>query len=179
MREVGSALGVGTECGLYYMDAGGLWRAHGARAGAGGTLTNGWTNSAFGGPGRRSTPGGGSCTTPLMVCSGGTSPGRAGELLWSFCPSLCNDTCRSGFFAEHESLFMRQSTVALGRISAFLARAVHTWKYGAFFRRVSYLAVTRPVSGCCMRNTENEFSDDSVVIRVMLGSTVNTCSASV
>ena len=27
--EVGSALGVGTECGLCFMDAGGLWRAHG------------------------------------------------------------------------------------------------------------------------------------------------------
>ena len=34
--DVGSALGVGTECGLYFMDAGGLWRAHGARASAGG-----------------------------------------------------------------------------------------------------------------------------------------------
>ena len=31
-----SALGVGTECGLYFMDAGGSWRAHGARASAGG-----------------------------------------------------------------------------------------------------------------------------------------------
>ena len=28
---------------------------------------------------------------------------------------------------------MRQSTVALGRISAFLARAVHTWKYVTLF----------------------------------------------
>ena len=34
--DVGSALRVGTECGLYFMDAGGLWRAHGARASAGG-----------------------------------------------------------------------------------------------------------------------------------------------
>ena len=34
--DVRSALGVGTECGLYFMDAGGLWRAHGARASAGG-----------------------------------------------------------------------------------------------------------------------------------------------
>ena len=30
-----SALGVGTECGLCFMDAGGFWRAHGARARAG------------------------------------------------------------------------------------------------------------------------------------------------
>ena len=42
-------------------------------------------NSAAGGPGRRSSRGGGSCTTPLMVRSGGTS--RA----WTFCPSVCND----------------------------------------------------------------------------------------
>ena len=34
--DVGSALGVGTECGLYFMDAGGLRRAHVARASAGG-----------------------------------------------------------------------------------------------------------------------------------------------
>ena len=35
--------------------------------------------------------------TPLMAWSGGMSPGRAGELLWSFCPSLYNDRC-PGFF---------------------------------------------------------------------------------
>ena len=57
--------------------------------------------------------------THLMAWSGGTSPVRAGELLWSFCPSLYNDRCPGWFSAEHESLFMRQSTVALGRISAF------------------------------------------------------------
>ena len=34
--DVGSALGVGNECGLYFMDASGLWRPHGARASAGG-----------------------------------------------------------------------------------------------------------------------------------------------
>ena len=34
--DVGLTLGVGTECGLYFMDAGDLWRAHGARASAGG-----------------------------------------------------------------------------------------------------------------------------------------------
>ena len=59
--------------------------------------------------------------TPLMAWSGGTSPGRAGELLWSFCPSLYKDR-RPGCFAEHESLFTRQSSVALGRISAFCTR---------------------------------------------------------
>ena len=61
------------------------------------TLTNGWMNSAVGGPGRRSTLGGGSCTAPLMVWSGGTSLGGAGELLWSVCPSLHNDRCWGGF----------------------------------------------------------------------------------
>ena len=38
-----------------------------------------------------------SCTRPLMAWSGSTSPGRAGELLWSFCPSLYNDRCRVVF----------------------------------------------------------------------------------
>ena len=63
-------------------------------------------------------------------------------------PSLCNDRCQGG--AELKSLFMRQSTVALGRIPAFLARAVHTWRYGAYFLLASYLAVTRPVSRRCL-----------------------------
>ena len=39
--EVGSALGVGTECGLYFMDGGGLWRALGAQASAGGGARGG------------------------------------------------------------------------------------------------------------------------------------------
>ena len=46
------------------------------------TLSPGWTNSADGCPGRRSTLGGGSCTTPLMAWSGGTSPGGAGLVSW-------------------------------------------------------------------------------------------------
>ena len=50
----------------------------------------------------------------------------------------------------------RQSAEAFRRFSfpGFLARAVHTWKYGALFPLPSYLAVTRPVSGCCIWNTE-------------------------
>ena len=35
---------------------------------------------------------------------------------------------------EPGSLFMRQSTVAFGECPAFLARVVHTWKFGALFR---------------------------------------------
>ena len=42
-------------------------------------MSLGWTNSADGGPGRRSTLGGGSFAT-LMARYGGTSPGRAGVL---------------------------------------------------------------------------------------------------
>ena len=34
--DVGSAIAVGTFCGLHFMDAGGLWRAHGVLASAGG-----------------------------------------------------------------------------------------------------------------------------------------------
>ena len=79
-------------------------------------MSFGWTNSADGGPGRRSTLGGGSCTTPLMAWSGGTSPGRAGEAFsfGSFCPSLYNDRI-------------------FGEFLLLLARAVHTWKYGTLF----------------------------------------------
>ena len=49
----------------------------------------------------------------LPSCSK-ASRGAAGFQVVS-CPSLCNDRCRSG--AELESLFMRQSMVALERIS--------------------------------------------------------------
>ena len=44
----------------------GLWRSWR-------TSAYGWMNSAAGGPGRGSSRGGGSCTTPLMARSGGTS----------------------------------------------------------------------------------------------------------
>ena len=73
------------------------------------------------------------CSTPLMAWSGGMSPGRADELLvWlsvlgEFLPVVVQRQVLGWFSAEHESLFMRQSAVASGRISAFLARAVHTW----------------------------------------------------
>ena len=102
-------------------------------------MTNGWTDSAVGGPGRRSTLGGGTCSTPLMVWSGGMSPGRADELLvWlsvlgEFLPVVVQRQALGWFSGQHESLFTRQSTVASGRISAFPARAVNTWKYGALF----------------------------------------------
>ena len=86
------------------------------------TLTQGWTNSADGGPGRSSTLGGGSCMTPLMAWSGGTSRGRAGSCCGVFA-RRCTTTGAGLFSAEHESLFMRQSTMALGRISAFCTRS--------------------------------------------------------
>ena len=72
-------------------------------------------------------------------------------------------------------LFMRQSTVALGRISAFLARAVHTWKYGTLFSE----GFVSGSSTSCVWVLLEEYQMNSVVIRAMLGSTVNTCSASV
>ena len=85
------------------------------------TLMLGWTNSADGGPGRRSTLGGGSCMTPLMAWSGGTSPARAGSCCGLF-SCRCTALDAGLFSAEHESLFMRQFTVALGRMSAFCMR---------------------------------------------------------
>ena len=96
------------------------------------TLSPGWTNSADGGPGRRSTLGGGSCTTPLMAWSGGTSPGRAGVAFSSgVFACRCTTTGAAVSSAELLSLFMRQSTAALKEFPLFLARAVHAWKHGA------------------------------------------------
>ena len=113
-------------------------------------------------------PGGGSCMTLLMAWSGGTSPGRAGELLWSFCPSLYNDRCRSGFLLSTSP----SSCVSLRwLLEEFLHFSHAQFTLGNFihnFFLALHLAVTRPVSRCCLKNTENEFSDDSVVIRASL-----------
>ena len=51
---------------------------------------------------------------------------------------------------------MRQSMVALGRISAFLARAVHIWKYGALFppgfvRKMNYPTILWLFAQCLAR----------------------------
>ena len=66
-------------------------------------------------------------------------------------PPLCNDWCRG--MAELESLFMRQSTVAFERISCISCSCCAPLEIWRIFP-ASYLAVTCPVSGCCMRKTE-------------------------
>ena len=55
------------------------------------------------------------------------------SVLGEFLPVGAQRQVLGYFSAEHESFFMRQSTVASGSISALLARAVHTWKFGALF----------------------------------------------
>ena len=126
------------------------------------------------------------CSTPLMAWSGGMSPGRADELLvWlsvpgEFLPVVVQRQALGWFSAEHESLFMRQSTVASGRISAFLARAVHTWKIGVFFPSGFVSGShTSCVWVLLVEYRTLNSSGDSVVSRATLGLTVNTCSASV
>ena len=74
---------------------------------------------------------------------------------------------------------MRQSMVASGRISAFLARAVHTWKFGVLFPSGFVSSShTSCVWVLLVEYRKLNSSGDSVVIRAALGSTVNTCSAS-
>ena len=57
--------------------------------------------------------------------------------------------------------------LALGRISAFLARAAlfTLGNMAHYFLLALYLAVTRPVTGCCLWDTELDYSGDSAVIR--------------
>ena len=117
-------------------------------------MSLGWTSTA--GTGQRSILGGGSCAT-LMAWYGVTSPARAGVL-----SVLCVPLHVSVYGGSLMNLHFLHALFTLGNM-------VH------YFLLVSYLAVPSPVSGCCMRNTEFEFSDDSVVIRAMLGSTVSTC----
>ena len=75
---------------------------------------------------------------------------------------------------------MRQSTVASGVLLAFLARVVRTWEFGALFRRV--LCSGSLVSRCLGVARGLQVlgsSGDAFLWDAMLGSTVNTCSASV
>ena len=59
------------------------------------------------------------------------------------------------FSAELESFFVRQSTAASGKISAFLAHAVRTWKFGASLPSGFVSGSHSSVCGCCLWNTEN------------------------
>ena len=103
------------------------------------TFTLGWMNSADGGPGRKSTLGGGSCTTPLLAWSGGTSPGCCGV-----CPSLYNDRFW-GVLLSHASVYGGSwKNFCIFHALFTLGNMVH------YFLLVSYLAVTRLVSGCCL-----------------------------
>ena len=89
------------------------------------------------------------------------------QVPWEYRPSLGSSSC--------VSLLWR-----LGEFHAFLARAVHTWNLGAFFRR-------GVVSGSHMScvwvlpvNIGNEFFERFCGYScAMLGSTVDTCSATV
>ena len=96
-------------------------------------MSLGWTNSADGGPGRRSTLGGGSCTTRLMARSGGTSPGRAGVAfsLPVVVPRQvleCSSSCVSLRWLLDEFLHFLHAQFTLGNM-------VH------YFFLVSYLAL--------------------------------------
>ena len=94
-----------------------------------------------------------------------------------FFPRRCAMTGVMGVQTGPGSLFMRQSTVASGEFPAFLARVVHTRKFGAFFVAALYLAVLFQVSGCCQ--VLDVSGDAAFLWGAMLDSTLNTCSASV
>ena len=78
------------------------------------------------------------------------------SVLEEFLPVVCNDRCQGG--AERESLFMRQSTVALGTIFCFSCSRCSLENLVHYFLLTMHLAVTRPVSGCCMRSTHFDYS---------------------
>ena len=90
-----------------------------------------------------------------MGRSGGTSPvrvpgerrGAAAGFQGLCCPSMCNDRCMGYRLSQGPSSCVSLPWL-LGEFFAFLARAVHTWKYGAFFRRG--LVSGSLVSGVCV-----------------------------
>ena len=90
--------------------------------------------------------------TPLMAWSGGMSPGRAGSCCGVFACRFTTtfagspSSCVSLRWLLEELLHFLHAQFTLGNVVLC-------------FLLASYLAVTRPVPGCCMRNTENEFSD--------------------
>ena len=129
---LGSALGVGTECGLYFIHAcvstgscglgAFLWRDEAGFE----WVSDGFQPVEQGGTVQR-------CTATLQ---GDEVAGMAFSFLGSFfCPSLCNDRCQGRVQAERASLFMRQSTVAFERISCIsCSRCSHleTWRISSW-----------------------------------------------
>ena len=92
---------------------------------------------------------------------------------WEFFARRCTTTGAGASSLELQSIFVRQSTAALNEFPLFLARAVYAWNYGTLFPPGF-------VSGSytsCVWVLHEEYH--SVFFRAMLGSTVNTCSASV
>ena len=102
------------------------------------------------------------------------------QFLGSFCPSLCNDRCRSRVQAELGSLFMRQSTVAFERISCIsCSRCSHLdiWRILSSWLRIWQIHVLCLGVACGLR--KNEFFERFCGYScATLGSTVDTCSAS-
>ena len=77
-------------------------------------------------------------------------PGCLAFSSWGvFRPSLCNDRCQGRVQAELGSLFMRQSTWLWKNVLHFLLAVFPFGNMAHYFLLASYLAVTRPVSGCC------------------------------
>ena len=99
-----------------------------------------------------------------------------------FMPVVVQRPVLGGFSAEHESLFMRQSTVASGRISCIsCTRSSHTWKYGVLFHP-GFVSGSHCVGVWVLlaEFRELDFSGDVPILwGATLGSTVVTCSASV
>ena len=108
-------------------------------------LTDGWMISADGGTGRRSILGGGSCMTPLR------------RVAVEFLPVVVSRQGPGLFSAEHEVLL--HASVHGGSWNFCILHALFTLGNMVHYFLLAWcLAVTCPVSGCCMRNTEHEFS---------------------
>ena len=119
------------------------------------------------------------CTTPLMAWSGGTSPCRAGVpfSFGSFLPVVV----QRQVLGRLQLSFSPSSCVSPRRLLLYFLHALFTLgNCGTLFPPGF---VSGSYTSCVWvlheEYRKNEFSNDSVVIRAMLGSTVNTCSGSV
>ena len=97
------------------------------------------------------------------------------------CPSLCNDRCLGGFHLSTSPSSCVSLRWLLEEFHAFLARAVHTWKYGVLFPSC-FVSGSHCVGDWVLlaEYRKLDFSGDvAILMGATLGSTVVACSASV
>ena len=78
----------------------------------------------------------------------------------------------------HRHVSLRRLSESLSFLVAVCV--VRNWNLVHYFLYASYLAVTFPVCGCCIWSTALDFREIlQLLVGAFLGSTVDTCSASV